>query len=232
MTAPGVMFWYELRRRWLLRKAPEGALRDYLATPFQRGGARSSEARFLAVDLEMTGLDPERDHIVSIGWVPLDHNGIRLAGARQVLVRPKREMAAESAVIHKITDQAAAAGLALEDALPTLLEALRGRVMIAHHARIEIQFLARACQRIYGCGIVIPTVDTEWLARRRLERRDQAYRPQELGLESVRARYNLPLHRAHDALHDAIATAELFLAQLSEYGAGKRVALSEVLFPA
>ena len=163
--------------------------------------------------------------------MPILDGAVSLAGARRCLVRPQRDMTAESAVIHKITDTQAAEGVPLESALAELLGALRGRIMVAHHARIELRFINAGCRRAFGGGIVIPTIDTEWLARRRLERRNQMYKPKDLSLASVRASYNLPIHNAHDALGDAIATAELFLAQASDYGAGRSVALSQILYP-
>jgi DNA polymerase-3 subunit epsilon len=227
----GGMWWNNLRRRWLLRKAPAGPVQDYLRDGFPPARRSYDRLTLLSVDLEMTGLDANTDHIVSMGWVPIDRGAVVLGEARRLLVRPEREMAAESAVIHKITDTQAAAGAPLKDALTELLSALRGRVMVAHHARIELQFINTACERVFGCGIVIPTIDTEWLARRKLERRNQVYKARDLSLAAVRARYNLPIHKAHDALGDAIATAELFLAQASDFGGGRRVPLSQILYP-
>ncbi len=231
MNPLGGMWWNNLRRRWLLRKAPDGPLRDYLNDGFPPARRSYDRTTLLSVDLEMTGLDANTDHIVSIGWVPIDDGAIVLGKARRCLVRPEREMAAESAVIHKITDTQAAAGAPLKQALAELLEALRGRVMVAHHARIELQFINAACERVFDCGIVIPTIDTEWLARRKLERRNQVYKPSDLSLAAVRGSYNLPIHKAHDALGDAIATAELFLAQATDFGGGGRVPLSHILYP-
>lgn len=231
MIAVGGMWWNGLRRRWLLRKAPPGPLRDYLREGFPPARAGFDQVPLLAVDLEMTGLNPLVDDIVSIGWVPIAGGGIRLAGARRLLVRPERDMAPESAVIHKITDTHAASGAPLAEALAELLAALRGHVMVAHHARMELRFIDAVCRRVYGGGIVIPTIDTEWLARRRFERRGQPYKARDLSLAAVRARYNLPIHQAHDALGDAIATAELFLAQVSDYGAGRSVPLAHILYP-
>ena len=53
-------------------------------------------------------------------------------------------------------------------------------------------------------------------------RREQPIRQGELTLAACRARYHLPDYRAHNALGDALATAELLLAHLAS-GAGPRV---------
>ena len=39
------------------------------------------QARYLAVDLEMTGMDASSDHILSIGYVPVDSFQVVLKGA-------------------------------------------------------------------------------------------------------------------------------------------------------
>ena len=71
-------------------------------------------------------------------------------------------------------------------------------------------------------------VDTEWLARRWHQRRGQAIATGQLRLASLRQRFNLPRYRAHDALSDALAAAELFCAQLAEAG-GEALPLKQFL---
>jgi DNA polymerase-3 subunit epsilon len=56
-------------------------------------------------------------------------------------------------------------------------------------------------------------LDTFVMAKRKLDRSDIAYDPQELRLSALRHKHNLPNYFAHNALNDAIATAELLLVQ-------------------
>lgn len=51
----------------------------------------------------------------------------------------------------------------------------------------------------------------------------------ELRLDALRARHGRPRHSSHDALSDALATAELFLAQMEELGAAGPVKLKALL---
>ena len=104
------------RRARQLAHAPEGPLRDYLARPFPDPSEQHTALRLLAVDLETTGLEPARDHILSIGFVPVDGLRIVLSGARQLVVRSDTEVG-QSAAIHGLTDDAVAAGVPLADAL-------------------------------------------------------------------------------------------------------------------
>jgi len=95
--------------------------------------------------------------------------------------------------------------------------------------RVEREFLDRACRRLYGAGFLVPAADTEALIRRWLEQRNQPFSGPELRLHALRERYGLPRYKAHNALTDALATAELFLAFVAKANPGSRVALKRFL---
>ncbi len=219
----------EWRRRWRLRRLAACPLRDYLATPFPRPGCDYKVVEYVAVDLETTGLDARRDQILSIGWVRITGNRIHLDSSRHRLVRVTGDIPADSAVIHQITDDEAARGLELASALPELLADLSGRVLIAHHARVELGFLGAACKRLWGKGLLVRTVDTQAVARRLLERRQIPFKASDLRLHALCERYNLPRHGAHNALSDALAAAELFLAQAAHRDNGHGMKLGDFL---
>ena len=101
--------------------------------------------------------------------------------------------------------------------------------MLVHFARIEQQFLQQACIKLYGMAPDFPMIDTLAIAKRHLDKRDIAYDPSELRLNVLRAKYKLPEHHAHNALNDAIATAELFMAQMSKRNADNTLLLKDVL---
>lgn len=85
--------------------------------------------------------------------------------------------------------------------------------MLVHYARIEKQFLKQACLELYGVSPPLMILDSLQIAKRTLDQRGIAYDPQELRLPTLRHKHHLPSYFAHNALNDAIATAELFLAQ-------------------
>lgn len=210
----------DFRRRRLLARAPAGPLRDYLATPFPDPKAASAAVGYLALDLETTGGDPARDEIVSFGWVCVNDGLVELATARHVVVRVEGAITPGSAVIHGITDDEAGRGCSLQAALDELLKALAGRVLIAHRAETELDFVGHACQKIYGGRILIPAVDTLAIAVTQAQRRQQHPQRGALRLHALRQHYKLPRYPAHNALSDALAAAELFLAQQAEGGPG------------
>jgi DNA polymerase III subunit epsilon len=224
-----LLFGLERRRRRLLARTPAGPLREFLSMPFPRPGRDCREAGFVAVDLEATGLDPAEDEIVSIGWVCLEGVRIDLSTARHRLVRASRDIPEESAVLHGITDDRAARGAPLQPVLQELLAVLAGRVLVAHNATFELQFLDAACLHAFGGRLLVPAVDTLWLAREWLERGNIAYQRAELRLDALRRRHNLPRYRAHNALSDALAAAELFIAQVAQRENGRALPLRALL---
>ncbi|WP_420174540.1 exonuclease domain-containing protein [Luteococcus sp. OSA5] len=199
-------------------RLPEGPLRDWAETPLPAPSTPARELRLLAVDVETTGLDPKTDRLLSIGWVPVDGNAIPLRGAGHVVLRGATEVG-QSATIHRITDDQLAAGMEPAQALTQLLQALRGRVLLAHHAVMETGFLEGAMKQVWGNSVSLPTVDTMQLQYRLLTKGfDDEPPPGSLRLWAARDQYGLPRYRAHEALTDALACAELYLAQVSEIG--------------
>jgi DNA polymerase-3 subunit epsilon len=217
------------QRRWALRGAPPGALREFLSNPLPTPRQDYRNTEYLAIDLETTGLDLRRDLILSVGYVGLTGQRIDLASARHRVVRIDRSIPEASAVIHQITDDQSAGGLELADVLSELLDDLKGKVLIAHHAVIECGFLGNACKRLWGAGLPLRVVDTQVLARRTFERRQVPFKGSDLRLHALGDRYNLPRYGAHNALYDALAAAELFLAQAAHRDNGKGLRLSDFL---
>lgn len=221
--------WRNWRRHRAWRRAPTGPVRDYLAVPPPPVATECRAIRWVVVDLETTGLDAARDQILSIGLVEIHEMAIPLESAWHALVRPDRAIPEASAVIHGITDDKASAGVSLAEVLPHLLGRLSGAVMVAHHAALERAFLGAACRRLYGAAFMAPVADTETLARRTRVRRHQPIREGDLRLFRLREAHGLPRYPAHDALSDALATAELFLAMVAERSPDGRCRLGDIL---
>lgn len=215
--------WGNRRRDKLAEGLEEGGLRHHLSQPPLDQAMALSEARLLAIDLETTGLDPARDRMLSYGFVPVDGDRILLAGAAGAVIASDSPVG-ESVTLHGITDDRVAEGQPLPEALETIFAALTGRVLLAHHAAIEVGFLAAACESVHGVRPRFQVVDTMSLQFRLLTQGYDDEPPQgSLRLWAARGQYGLPRYAAHDALVDALACAELYLAQIAELSIGGSV---------
>jgi DNA polymerase-3 subunit epsilon len=183
------------------------------------------ELPLLAVDLETTGLSPTHDRLLAVGWVPVDGARIDLSGARRRVVR--RDDPGEAVTIHGLTHDDLEAGRPLTEVLAELEVALAGRVLLAHHAPFDLAFLDAAFRAAGERWTSPPHVCTLELQRRLLTRHGEPA-PGSLRLWRARERHGLPPVKAHDALGDALACAELYLAQAAELAAGSPLTLRDV----
>lgn len=222
-------FGCESKRKRLLKKAPEGALKEFLSIPFPDIKESIENTPILAVDFETTGLDPMQDQILSIGYIGIEDNEIKLATGCHKIIKTQGNLNEDNVVIHQITDDAKSRGEILQAAVEDLLIALAGKVMLVHFATIEKHFLTAACKQLYGIAPVFPIIDTLMLAKRRHDRRSAAYDPSELRLSNLREKYLLPRYNAHNALSDALATAELFFAEISAMNDKRSPPLKSIL---
>ena len=232
LTNSPVLGWllgYEAKRKQLLKKAPAGALRDFLLVPLPNIDTPIDKVEILAVDFETTGLDAKQDKLLSVGFITLRKQQISLKTSYHQIIKTQAQLEESNVIIHHITDGQKEQGQALATVVETLLQALAGKVMLVHFARIEKQFLTEACLELYGIAPTFPMIDTLALAKRHLDKRDVAYDPSELRLTNLRQKCKLPEHHAHNALNDAIATAELFMAQMSKANKNGEVTLKDVL---
>jgi DNA polymerase-3 subunit epsilon len=220
---------YEAKRKKLLKKVPAGPLHAFLSVPFPTLDTPLSELPILAVDFETTGLDSKADKLLSVGFVSLEQEQIKLNTSYHQIIKTTKQLEASNVIIHQITDHQKEQGLPLSTVVGRLLEALAGKVMLVHFARIERQFLQQACLELYGFMPDFPMIDTLVIAKRLLDKRDVAYDPSELRLSNLRHQFQLPDHHGHDALNDAVATAELLLAQMANRDSTDKIVLKDII---
>jgi DNA polymerase III subunit epsilon len=167
-------------------------------------------ARFAAVDVETTGLDPRRDEVLSFAAVPVECGRILAGGIVTGLVRPQAPPPASSIEIHGLRAADLAAAPPASEAFAPLAAALGGRIPIAHAAWVEREFLR---PRLRAVGFALPRriVDTAVLWRALCIKRGDGD-PGWCALSAVAAGLELPSHRPHVAEGDALTTAQAFLA--------------------
>ena len=129
-------------------RAPQGvAATAFASEPRPDASVDWRAARWCAVDLEMTGLDPRSDEIVAIGAVPIDGGRIQLGGGMYTLVRASKRSQVGAVLVHKLRLADVVDAPSLDDAIDRLLGALAGRVPVFHTAAIEAAFLGREFTR-------------------------------------------------------------------------------------
>ena len=189
-------------------------LTRYLECPVPNYDGPAVQAPILAVDFETNGLNPMRDHLLSVGSVALDDGAIPVGSKWHTLVVSRRDLDAEAVQVHGITHDMLGEGMALDAALEGLFSHLEGRFMLAHHAPVEVGFLQVILKKRYGVHVPFAVIDTCALEARVQSRAQHALSTR---LLEARKRYGLPSYSNHHALTDALAAGELFLAQCAHH---------------
>lgn len=173
---------------------------------------------YWALDVETGGLDSARDPILAVGMVPIREGRIRLGEAFRTLVRPgsAARIGAESVLAHQLVWGEVRDAPPISEVLPEIVRRLAGNVLLVHQKAIDVAFLREACRRTGVRWPAPKVVDTVDLLVRRAKRARFAT-PElplavpPLNLSRAREAHGLPPYPAHDALTDALATAELLL---------------------
>jgi DNA polymerase III subunit epsilon len=200
-----------------LRRRLTGAAAAYAASRPPAPSTPWNAAPWCVVDLELSGLNPQRHEIISFAAIQIEGGRIQLGRSVSGLVRPTRPLSESSIRVHGIRAADVEAAPPLEQAIEPLLEAMTGRVLVAHVARIERAFLGTALRGM-GVRLYRPTADTSVIGRLWLAERD-GRAAADRSLEKLAGALGLPAHSRHDALGDALTTAQVFIAAATHLGA-------------
>jgi DNA polymerase-3 subunit epsilon len=193
----------------------------------RRGDWRSAE--LVALDFETTGLDLDRDEVISFGLIPILGGRIDLSGQLYQEVAPGVEPSRSSIPIHHLRAQDLASAPAMQDVADAFGSALSGRFILAWAAEVEIAFL----RKVFGGGKRAwrrRTIDVRTLIMA-VERPsgDAARWPGYYALSAAAMRFGVPVEQTHHALDDAFMTAELFLVAANALEARGRGSIRDLL---
>ena len=183
---------------------------------------------YLAIDLELTGLNAKQDEIVSIAWVPISHQRIQI-GSYQHFINNQVNNLNQSPVFHGIDSDTLAEGVPLNEALKILNELIDDKILIFHNQELDWSFLRLAFNKAGLLHKPLAILDTMQIEHKRLARQGQVIAQDSLTLNNCRERYRLPEYSCHNALTDAMATAELFLAQANHISRGKPLLIKHLM---
>ena len=214
----------QLRRLRYARKVAGTALHTAWHARAVSRGTDWRKASFLVCDAEMSSLDANEGELLSLGWVGVRNGGIELESARHYLLKTRGSVG-QSATIHQLRDCELDEGRSEAEVLELFLSAAAGHILVFHNAALDTAYLNQLTCGAFKAPLLMPTVDTLLLEEAILRRRDTVIKPGDLRLQACRERYNLPTFPGHNALLDALATAELLLAQARHRGGSEHFAL-------
>ena len=159
-----------------------------------------AEAPLAFVDLEMTGLDPTRDHVIEVcveRW-----RGDKREAAIESLVRPPAR-AGGNAHVHGIDAAALESAPPFETLADEISSILAGAIFVAHAAESDLTFLGAEMKRVGHAFAVEHWIDTLVLSRR-------AFASTSHSLTALCTHLGVPRGRAHRAGDDVRALRAVF----------------------
>lgn len=170
-----------------------------------------SEARYVVVDVESTGLDLQKDRLIAIGAVAVVDGRIDLAQSFEVVLRQDQSSSREDILIHGISGEVQREGYPPAEALLDFLEFLGNSPLVAFHVAFDRTMIVRALRDHLGLRFKHPWLDLAYVMPGLLPQWRHKYR----ALDDWTGHFEIGNFARHSALADALATAQLFLVALS-----------------
>lgn len=191
----------------------------------------AGSVRFVVLDSETTGLDPQKDRLITIGAVAVIGGEILLDDVFDALLEVSYNSSAVT--VHGITRQESLAGITEPEALQRFLAYLKDGVIVGHHIGHDVATLNAGYQRHWGFSLENRSLDTMDLALN-LER-DGAFPGSDVfsdfSLDGLCSLFGVIPHDRHTASGDAFMTAQVFLRLLRLASRHGRSTLGKLIEP-
>ena len=157
---------------------------------------------WISLDLETTGMDSKRDHILSLAAVPVRDGRVLLSERFERRVHTARTFGIESIRHHRITPDEASTGEQITEVVREFLHWLGGRRLLGYHLGFDLDMLRPHVRALAGFELPNPTVDLAD-AVAAAQRRQRPDAPVNLDLVHIASRLGVPMIGRHTALGDA-----------------------------
>lgn len=208
---------------WLKRLTPSP-----VSVPQQWNKKPWPSIPMLAIDLELTSLDPKQAKIVSAGWVESKHQQIEIGSCYYQVVNTNQPLN-QSPVIHGLVERDIVTGVMLKQVLDELSKFAQSHLWVFHNSALDMSVLLKSFDEH---DIALPSIiliDTLELSLYQLQKTSHVVPTNGATLTSCRQRHQLPLAPAHNALDDALATLELLYPLLYSLDPQGKASLSDFI---
>ena len=168
--------------------------------------------RYVVVDVETSGLNLMQDHLISIGAVAVVNGQIALGESFYVVLQQETVSHKENILLHGIGGGEQTGGVPAADALLAFLEYLGKDPLIAFHVTFDQTMIQRAIRQYLGMSFDHPWSDMAYLMPAIYPAQASRYR----SLDDWITLFNIQNDARHNALSDAMVTAQLFQIALSQ----------------
>lgn len=172
----------------------------------------SPSSRCVVVDVETTGLNLSRDKLIAIGAVAVDGGRIGLGDSFEIVLQQQASSNRDNILIHGIGGTAQTEGVPPVEALLRFLEFIGKDPLIAFHVAFDKTMIKRAIKHHLGFSFKHPWLDLAYVMpglNPELAHRLRA-------LDDWTDHFGIQNYARHNALADALSTAQLYLGALQQ----------------
>lgn len=167
--------------------------------------------QWVAIDCEMTGLNPKKNHLLSVAAIHINGNTIDTGSGMHLVCKPPVMPDRDTIVIHGLRTADVEHGMSYDEMLALLLPFIDNRPIVGFCPQIDTGFLNPLVKRYMGTTLPNKVIDVRHLYSRRMSGQTQGLSNQSQHLTSILAHYDIPELGTHDAYNDAVMTAMAFL---------------------
>lgn len=169
------------------------------------------EDQWVAIDCEMTGLNPRKHHLLSVAAIHINGDTIDTGNGLHLVCRPPVMPDRDTIVIHGLRSADVAQGMDYEEMLAMLLPFINNRPIVGFCPQLDTAFLNPLIKQYMGTILPNEVLDVRRLYSQRMGDRDPNTPNSSQQLSKILAHYNIPEFGSHDAYNDALMTAMAFL---------------------
>ncbi len=167
--------------------------------------ASFAHSRFVVVDVETTGLNLMTDTLISIGAVAVVNGRIALGDSFYTVLQQREISHKENILVHGISSSEQREGEDPAEALLAFLEYLGKSPLVAFHVTFDETMIRRALRQYLGLTFKHPWLDLAYVMPSLYPAMAYSHR----ALDDWIDRFGIHIEVRHNALADALATAQL-----------------------
>jgi len=165
----------------------------------------------IALDCEMTDLDPQKAELVSIGAVKIKGTQVLTSQKLDIKLQKPDSLTGDSIKIHRIRGIDLKGGEVLADALQKLVEFVGNRPIMGYYISYDIAVLNKFLRPRFGFSLPNKTIELSHCYLDKVKRANPELQP-DLHFEKIAEKLGVPMvGERHTAIGDAITTALMYV---------------------
>lgn len=164
-------------------------------------------SRLVVVDVETSGLNLSKDYLIAIGAVAIENGKIAVSDSFDMVLQQAHSSSKQNILIHGISGATQVEGVDPVEVLLAFLEYVKKDPLIAFHVAFDETMLRKAIRQYLGVDFkhvwldlayATPALYPDWVRHTH-------------GLDDWLRHFRIQNYARHNALADAVSTAQLFL---------------------